>query len=127
MSKLDRDWMTLPDGSKIPRPKHTIVFPGDSPQQPDQGAAEDIQITVSFTQRQIEELEPGQNITLPLTDDARANIRQLLLQARKEECLINRKGVGLSKPYTADNLRDYFSNRLEELDQLTAQGGGTGE
>lgn len=31
MTRLDRDWMTLPDGSKVPRPKRTVVLGDTSP------------------------------------------------------------------------------------------------
>lgn len=41
MTKLDRDWMTLPDGTKIPRPKRTIVL-GDPTNQPDSQAGDEL-------------------------------------------------------------------------------------
>lgn len=54
-----------------------------SPSEPINTVGE-ITLKISFTERQLDDLKPGQVIELPLTDEARERVNTLIIQARLE-------------------------------------------
>lgn len=49
--------------------------------KPENNQIDDIKLTFSFTERQLEDLKPGQDITIPLTDDAKAALATAIGEA----------------------------------------------